>query len=253
MVGPAGVEDTWGPTTHPFALASVTKLLTAYAVLVAAEEETVSLDQPAGPPGATIRHLLAHASGLGPEAADGVIAPVGQRRIYSNAGFERLAEEVQEAASMGFDRYLAEAVLAPLTMTATRLGDSPAHGATSTASDLACFAGELSRPTLLSRDTWTEATTVAFEGLSGVLPGFGRQDPNDWGLGVELRGHKHPHWTGSANSPATFGHFGRNGSFCWIDPRAAVGLVCLTDRPFGAWAVDAWPELSDAVLAARAG
>lgn len=236
---------------HPFALASVTKLLTAYAVLVAVEEETVSLDQPAGPPGATIRHLLAHASGLGPEAADGILAPVGQRRIYSNAGFERLAGDVTRAAGIPFGRYLAEAALTPLGMTATRVNGSPAHAGTSTVSDLARFVGELLVPTLVSSTTWAEATRVAFPGLRGVLPGFGPQDPNDWGLGVELRASKRPHWTGSTNSTATFGHFGRGGGFCWIDPRAEVGLVCLTDRPFAAWAAEAWPVLSDAVLAAR--
>ena len=47
-----------------FPWASVTKLATAVAMLVAAEEGIVDLDEPAGPPGSTFRHLLAHASGL---------------------------------------------------------------------------------------------------------------------------------------------------------------------------------------------
>jgi CubicO group peptidase (beta-lactamase class C family) len=81
-----------------------------------------------------------------------------------------------------------------------------------------------------------------------VLPGFGRQEPNDWGLGFELRDSKSPHWTGSRNSSATFGHFGRSGTFLWVDPAAGVALACLTDLPFGDWASDAWPRLADAVL-----
>ena len=101
-----------------------------------------------------------------------------------------------------------------------------------------------------SRATWQRATAVAFEGLAGVLPGFGRQDPNDWGLGVEIRGHKHPHWTGDRNSPGTFGHFGRSGAFLWVDPAQQLALGSLTDRPFGPWAARAWPALSDAVIAA---
>jgi CubicO group peptidase (beta-lactamase class C family) len=90
---------------------------------------------------------------------------------------------------------------------------------------------------------------VQFPGLVGVLPGFGRQEPNDWGLGFELRDAKSPHWTGSRNSPATFGHFGRSGTFLWVDPDAGLALACLTDLAFGDWASDAWPRLADDVLA----
>ena len=93
---------------------------------------------------------------------------------------------------------------------------------------------------------------MAFPGLDGVLPGFGRQDPNDWGLGFEIRGTKSPHWTATANGAATFGHFGQSGTFLWIDPERDAGLVCLTDLDFGPWAKEAWPVLGDAVLAALA-
>ncbi len=67
--------------------------------------------------------------------------------------------------------------------------------------------------------------TVAFPGLKGVLPGVGTFDPLDWGLGAELRDGKDPHWTGSRNSPATFGHFGGSGTFVWVDPGLDVALV----------------------------
>ena len=53
---------------------------------------------------------------------------------------------------------------------------------------------------------------------------------------------------GARNSPRTFGHFGRSGTFLWVDPEAGLALACLTDRAFGDWAVDAWPRLADAVL-----
>ncbi len=106
-----------------------------------------------------------------------------------------------------------------------------------------------SRPHGLAAETLAEAAAVQFPGLGGVLPGFGRQEPNDWGLGLELRDGKSPHWTGARNSPDTFGHFGRAGGFLWVDPGAGVALACLTDLDFGDWAKDAWPELADAVLA----
>src|SRR5262250_434788 len=64
VVGLDGVLAAHGPTTQVFRLASVTKLLAALAVLVAVEEGAVELDEPAGPPRSTLRHLLSHASGL---------------------------------------------------------------------------------------------------------------------------------------------------------------------------------------------
>lgn len=229
--------------------ASVTKLATALATLVAVEEETVDLDEAAGPPGATVRHLLAHASGLGLHGR--VLARPGRRRIYSNAGFELLGRVVEQRSGMPFDRYLADAVLRPLGMGGTRLQGSPAAGLVGPLDDMVRLAAELLSPGLIGRATLATATTVAFPGLAGVLPGFGWQAPMDWGLGVELRNGKWPHWTGRANSPATFGHFGRSGSFLWVDPDAELACAVLSGRDFGPWAKAAWPSLSDAVLAYR--
>ncbi|MCU1373203.1 MAG: Serine hydrolase [Actinomycetia bacterium] len=246
-----GVVDATGPLTRPLRWASVTKVLTALATWVAVEEGTVALDQAAGPPGSTLRHLLAHASGLAFDS-DAVMARPGTRRIYSNRGIEVAADTVAAAAGMSFEAYLREGVLEPLRMTATRLEGSPAAAAVGPVADLARLAVELQRPTLVSADTLAEATSVAFPGLVGVLPGFGRQDPNDWGLGVELRDGKAPHWTPASASPRTFGHFGQAGGFLWVDPDAGVALAALTDRDFDAWAVEAWPALGHHVLAEHA-
>lgn len=249
VVGADGtVLGAHGPQDRVFELASVTKLLTAYATLIAVEEGAVEWDQPAGPPGSTVRHLIAHTSGLAFNEHK-VMAPPGSRRLYSNAGFEVLAATVQAACDIRFADYLEESVLTPLAMTATRLDGSPAAGAVSTCADLARFAAELQAPRLVAPDTLAEATTVVFPGLTGVLPGLGYQRPNDWGLGFELRDHKSPHWTGERNSPATFGHFGQSGTFLWVDPDAGVACVALTDRMFGDWAKRLWPRFSDAVLA----
>jgi CubicO group peptidase (beta-lactamase class C family) len=252
VVGTAGVLDTVGDLDAPYPWASVTKLLVALAVLVATEEGTLDLDDPAGPPGSTVRHLLAHASGLGPDS-DRVLAAPGRRRIYSNRGFEVLAGTVAEHAGMAFTDYLRTGVVLPLTMTGTDLParSSPASGARGPLRDLLRLAGELLEPRLVSRATLAAATTVAFPGLPGVLPGFGPYDPCDWGLGFELRDAKAPHWTGTGNSPATFGHFGRSGGFLWVDPVAQVACGALTDRAFGPWARAAWPALADAVVASE--
>ncbi|MGH3798530.1 MAG: serine hydrolase domain-containing protein [Pseudonocardiaceae bacterium] len=246
------VLGSHGPQDRPFRLASVTKLLTAYAVLLAVEEGAVDFDQPAGPDGATVRHLLAHTSGLAFDIGR-VAADPGTTRIYSNTGFEVLAETVSVSSGIRFADYLAEGVLAPLGMAASRLDGSAAHGAVSTCADLTRFAAELQAPTLLAPQTLAEATQVAYPGLDGLLPGYGMQRPNDWGLGFELRDHKSPHWTGSRNSPETFGHFGRSGTFLWVDPVAGAACIALADRDFDQWARDAWPGFSDGVLAELAG
>ncbi|GAA0459228.1 serine hydrolase domain-containing protein [Streptomyces sp. NPDC046215] len=236
-----------GPAGHRFPLASVTKPLAAYAALLAVEEGAIELDEPAGPAGSTVRHLLAHTSGLAFDEHR-VTAEPGTRRLYSNAGFEALGEHIAGATDIPFAEYLRQAVLEPLGMASTDLPGSPAKDGVSTVADLVRFAAELQAPRLLARSTLEEATRVAFPGLTGVLPGYGHQRPNDWGLGFEIRDGKSPHWTGAASSPRTFGHFGQSGTFLWVDPDAGAACVSLTDRPFGPWAVEAWPPLTDAVL-----
>ena len=238
------VKATYGPPDRVFAWASVTKLATAVAMLVAVEEGIVDLDEPAGgPEGSTLRHLLAHASGL-PFDSGSPIAKPGQRRIYSNYGFDIARDFVERRADMEFESYFHDV----WRETGMVLRGSAGSGVSGTLHDLMQLAGELLEPRRLLRETLDEATTVQFPGLDGVLPGFGRQSPNDWGLGFELRDAKSPHWTGSRNSPRTFGHFGRSGTFLWVDPEARIALGVLTDRAFGDWAKDAWPRLSDAVL-----
>lgn len=237
-----------GDLDRVYRLASVTKPITAYAALLAVEEGVLGLDDVVVDDDVTLRQLLAHASGMDMAERVRRAAP-GVRRIYSNAGFEVLAEVVAERSGIPFRDYVSEGLLEPLGMTSTRFEGSPAAGASSSVSDLVKFAAEVQRPQLLHPSTVAEATQVAFPGLAGVLPGFGRQTHNDWGLGFEIRGDKRPHWTGSASSPRTFGHFGQSGTFVWVDPAAEVACIALTDRDFGPWAAEVWPQYTDAILA----
>src|SRR3954462_2658404 len=110
-----GTFAVHGDVDVPLRWASVTKLLTGLAVLVAVEEGTVDLEEPAGPEGSTLRHLLAHASGLPPEGGAPLMAP-GRRRIYSNYGIELAAERVAERSHMPFEEYLVGAILEPLSL-----------------------------------------------------------------------------------------------------------------------------------------
>ena len=250
VLGPFGVIAGRGEAAHDFRWASVTKLATAWTVLIAADRGLLDLDDACGPAGSTVRHLLAHASGL-PFEGTAPIARPATRRIYSNPGYDALGGLVAERAGKSFEAVLRDWVLIPLGMEATRLLERPSQGLHGPIGELAALARELSRPTLVAADRAAAATTVAFPGLPGVLPGVGKFDPCDWGLGPEIHDGKIPHWMSARNTPQAYGHFGGAGTFVWIDPGADLALVVLTDREFGPWALDAWPALSDAVLDSR--
>ena len=263
-----------GDVDEIFPFASVTKPIVAWSALVAVERGLLDLEAPAQPgearsmagscavpapagscavpapalTGATVRHLLAHASGIAFDS-DAVLAVPGTRRIYSNRGIEILGERIEEVTATPLERWIETTVLEPLGMSSVLVPGSPAHSGEGSARDLAVFARELAAPRLISADSAREATSVVFPGLDGILPGYGRQAPNDFGLGVEVRGRKRPHWTGTTSSPATFGHFGQSGSFIWVDPEARRQAVFLGARPFGRAHAAHWPELSDQILA----
>jgi CubicO group peptidase (beta-lactamase class C family) len=253
---PAAIVAEYGDLRRSFRLASITKMVTAYAILVAVEEGVVHLDTPVeiAPAGVTLRHLLSHAAGY-PFEGDIPVAAVGASRIYSNTGIEIAAEWLEEQSGFTFADYLNEAVLAPLQMTASTLTGSPAHGLMSTVSDLARFSAELLSPQLISHDTLAEATRTQYPHLDGIVPGMGRYTPCPWGLGMEIAGSKAPHWMGRERSTATFGHFGGAGTMMWVDPEARISLIALTDLGFDQWAATAtreWAAISDkTILAAR--
>ena len=252
VVGADGTRARHGRTSLPLRIASVSKLLTTYALLVAVEEGAVELDEPAGPPGATLRHLLAHTAGYGFESGAPVLAEPGTRRVYSNRGIEEAAAHLERVSGIAFPDYLREALLDPLGLAATDPTGSPAFGIHSTVDDLAVFASELLAPTLIAPQTLAEAFTVQFPGVAGVVPGVGRFDPCDWGLGFERNFGRPGHWAGTAVSASTAGHFGGSGSFLWVDPVRGLAAACLTGRDFGPWALAAWPPFCDAVVTAFA-
>lgn len=258
-----GVQQRWVPGTSPatsWPVASVTKLLTTMAALAATEAGHLDLDQRVDSEGATVRHLLAHASGLPMTLGQGRRRPPGQRRIYSNAGFRLLGEVVADAVGTSFQTWLASSVLDPLGMGSTGLVErngfdaDPAAGAVATLSDLVrlarCLLGR--GAPLLGEQLFAEATAVQFAGLAGLVPGVGHFDPCDWGLGFELRDGKRPHWMGERRSPAAFGHFGASGCFLWVDPDAGLAAAAVSDRDFadGRWGMSTWPAWSDGLPAA---
>lgn len=245
-----GEEEIYreGQVDEPFAWASVTKLVTALAAHQAIERGLLTLADPAGPPGASVAHLLAHAAGLDP-ARDQVVSAPGKRRIYTNFGYEVLGATIEDAIGLPLDTWVYQEICGPLHMERTRFGTSAAHGMVGPAVDLVHLARELLRPRLLSATSHAAMVSPAFAGLPGVLPGYGRQRDNLWGLGPELKGEKSPHWLSSAHSPAAFGHFGRAGSFLWVEPQRGVAAVFLGAQPFGEVHVRHWPDLNAELLA----
>ena len=246
-----GTVATHGDPDRVFALASVTKLLSTWAILIAVEEGSIALDSPVGQPGCTLRHLLSHAGGY-PFSGETPMSVPGRRRMYSNTGIEIAACAVEEATGIEFAAYLAEAVFGPLGMTSSVLQTSAAYGVSGSVHDLIAFVGEVAAPTLLDPATVADATAVQYPDLDGRVPGVGVFRPCPWGLGFEIHGAKRPHWMGLTNSSQTFGHFGGAGTLVWIDPVAQVSLIALTDRRFDQWSAEAlqlWPELADAVVA----
>ena len=177
-----------GPRDREFRWASITKPAVALATLVAAEEGVVDLDEPAGPEGSTVRHLLAHASGL-PFHGDKPIATPGHEAHLLQHRLRATRCACRARRRDAVPGYLRQAVFAPLGMGAELRGSAGAD-VYGTLDDLVALARELQSPTLVAPETLAEMTSVQFAGLNGVLPDVGRFDPNDWGLGVELRDAK---------------------------------------------------------------
>ncbi len=224
VVGPEGVRAVHGPVGHEFRWASVTKPATALATLVAAEEGVVDLDEPAGPPGSTVRHLLAHASGL-PFEGEAPIAEPGQAtdllehrlRAAGSARGSGRRDAVRRLPAGGGLRAARHGRRAP------RLGRARTCSARSTTRSswrASCCGRRWSRPRRSPRRRRVQ------------FPGLRRRAPRPRALGPERLGPRlRAARTGRArtgrgrrNSPRTFGHFGGSGTFLWVDPDVDLAL-----------------------------
>ena len=239
-----GVIASSGDCEAALPWASVTKIVAALAVLDVVHDGLLDLDEPAGPPGSTVRHLLGHSSGWAFDEERVISAP-GTRRIYSNVGIDAVTTlACERAGAPDHNSLLRQRVFDPAGMTSSTVNGPASHAGVGPVSDLARLAQELLVPQALRADVIEAALTPSYPELSGVLPGFGRQQPNDWGLGIELRGHKSPHWMPTGVSPLCAGHFGQAGAFLWVDRASGIGAVAATGVPFGPWAAEAWPVAS---------
>lgn len=233
----------YGDTGQVYVFASVTKPLTAWATLIAVQEGYVDMDDVVLKNGATVSHILAHCSGLPVEKEGDSIAPE-TRRIYSNYGYEVIGQYVEQATGKSFSDWARLVLLDPLHMVSTRIDGSPARSGAGTVADLVRFLREIMRPQLLDPALARYATTPQYDGLRGILPGFGMQKNNQWGLGLEIKDGKTPHWLAKEFSPRTFGHFGMSGSFIWVDPDVGKAGVFLGAKQFNREHIHVWPSLT---------
>src|SRR5690606_23170238 len=172
---------TQGDPTRVFDLASVSKPLAALGALIAVDRGLIDLDEPAGPEGATVRHLLAHTAGYAFDG-DEIVGAVGARRIYSNTGFEVLAAHLEDATGYDYADLMEPTGIPGPGPGGLGVRGPPARRHRRPPRQLPAGGRRAPRPTLIPEELWREATSVQFPGLSGILPGYGRQKPNDWGL-----------------------------------------------------------------------
>jgi CubicO group peptidase (beta-lactamase class C family) len=235
---------THGDLDAPRAWASVSKLVTALAAAIEVQEGRARLDEALGPEGSTLAHLLAHASGLGLERGDPVVAP-GTKRIYSNHGIDLAAAHLAHGSDV--ETWLDRRVIAPLSLSTTEVRGRAAEGIIGSTMDLVTFARQWVIPTLTTLRRRDATATVFLPELSGIVPGFGRFSPCPWGLGVEVRGEKR-HWMGDWPA-SSFGHFGRSGALVLVNVDEGICLVATSTVEFAAWARDLWPAWTSSARA----
>ncbi len=136
-----------------FDMASLTKVVaTTSAVMMLVEDGRIRLNDPVaqfipefakyGKSRVTIRHLLTHMSGLRPDVdladpwvghdaaiqlanEEVLMAPPGQRFVYSDIGFFLLADIVSRVTGQKFETFVAEQLFKPLGMTDTGFLPAP--------------------------------------------------------------------------------------------------------------------------------
>lgn len=238
----------------PIHVRSLTKLFTATAVGLLADRGRLKLDDPLGrflpawkgglKDKVTLRHLLAHSSGLEPVPGDPYVAknpdvlatvsafevtsPPGTTAVYDNAAYILAAAAAARAAGEPLDAFMAEALFKPLEVpegswawwkdeAGTRLGHA---GLVLTPDALLAFGR------LWLDGGWRGTERVLSEGF--VAEATRPQNPADptFGLGWLLLGRDvrgKPPWDG-------FWMNGTDGQVLYVHPASGVVCVQLVER-----------------------
>jgi CubicO group peptidase (beta-lactamase class C family) len=154
----------------PLRFASVTKALTAVALMRAVDRGALSLDDSASKwlpefnaqPEITVRHLAAHVSEGAP----------GAEYVYATGRYAKLGSILTRALkSTSFEEVLRTEILAPAKMTWRDSPDLGAHaGFVSSVSDMALFAQALQQGRLVTRKRFDEMISPFKSSGGAVLP-----------------------------------------------------------------------------------
>jgi CubicO group peptidase (beta-lactamase class C family) len=212
--------------------------------------------------------------------------PPRTRVVYGNVGYGLLALVVERVTNMSFSHALRELVLDPLGIEAylgdalprepmKLLGVRSRHVGTPLEPYNSSYYLSLGLPWsgLITTPLGVLKLVNAFAGYSGLLSpsirvlatenqtdslagGYGAAFDYPlcpWGLGVDLRGAKKPHWTPSNASARTFGHAGATGCVAWHDPDKNISWAILGTRTAdNAWLVRGAPKIAQQLLEAAA-
>ena len=272
-----------------FDLASLTKVVaTAPSVMLLVQRGRLKLDDPvskylpafgqAGKKQVTLRQLLVHYSGLPADLRQTrrrritsknalsriyqarLVAPPGQRFIYSDLGFVVLGKVVEKVTGRSLARFAQENIFSPLGMASTgflprpevipniapterlkeggmlrgqvhdplasKLGGIAGDaGLFSTARDLARFCQMFLHRGSLNGVEMFHPETVAL--MTSVQSPDGKPDIRGFGWDIQST---YSSVKGSLFSAASYGHTGYTGTSLWIDPETQTFLIILTNR-----------------------
>ena len=289
--GNRSVEPEIEPMTPEtvFDLASLTKVVaTAPSVMLLVQRGRVKLDDPvskylsafgqAGKKKITLRQLLVHYSGLPADLRQTrrrritsknalsriyqtrLVAPPGQRFIYSDLGFVVLGKVVEKVTEQSLARFAQESIFSPLGMDSTSFlprhdaipniapterlkeggmlrgqvhdplasklgGVAGDAGLFSTARDLARFCQMLLQHGTLNGIEIFLPDTVAL--MTSPQSPDGKPDIRGFGWDIQST---YSSVKGSFFSAASYGHTGYTGTSLWIDPETQTFLIILTNR-----------------------
>ena len=257
IIDSAGNEYIYGDKNKVYELASITKLFSAITICETAAAGFIDLDEVVKDSRFNyeetyLKDLISHAGGISFKGEIPQIKP-RTKRIYSNLGFEiagnylsnKISKEFGETTFIDIFNQGLKTILTRQQDSILDLYGSCAFASRGNLLAIGQLLREMREPTFIDGQAHKTMITTYLEGLSGVIPGWGRSENCGFGYGYEIKEDKFPHWMGTKSSAQTFGHFG---CFVLHDPIENISIAALGDKPFELWAKKAWPVYVDEIF-----